>query len=350
MPLWFSDRGLTAAQIGEVIGIASLLRVAAVPGWGWLSDALGRQRLTLFSAGAVAAASAAMLPGMRGELAIMAVFALLGMAASAQAPLGDAATLALAAAKRLDYGRTRAWGSVSYMAATAAAGGLLGWTGTWVVPWLLAAGYGAAAMFGGAMPRVSLPQAAARLPEGRLLVPAFRRALAASALIQGSHAAYYGFASLHWRAAGISDLVIGLLIAEGILAEIALFVWGRRLIDRLGPARLTGIAALACIVRWTAMSFIVVVPGLAAIQLLHAATFACQHMSAMLVLRALPIRRASTAQSLLSALGFTLPTGALVWLSGPIYGAVGGMVFLVMAAVGGSALLIARQMGAAPRP
>ena len=53
--------------------------------------------------------------------------------------------------------------------------------------------------------------------------PAFRLAVGCTALIQGAHAAYYGFAALFWRSQGISDTVIGLLIAEGIIAEILLF-------------------------------------------------------------------------------------------------------------------------------
>jgi hypothetical protein len=66
---------------------------------------------------------------------------------------------------------------------------------------------------------------------------------ACSALIQGAHAAYYGFAPLFWRSQGFSDSTIGLLIAEGIIAEVALFAWGRRLVERLGPAGLTACAA-----------------------------------------------------------------------------------------------------------
>ena len=38
--------------------------------------------------------------------------------------------------------------------------------------------------------------------------------LIAVGLVQASHAAYYGFATIHWRAAGLSDAVIGALWAE----------------------------------------------------------------------------------------------------------------------------------------
>jgi PPP family 3-phenylpropionic acid transporter len=343
LPLWLADRGLGASLIGEVLGLASLCRVVAVPGWGWLADRLGRHRAALLAASVCACGCASLLPAAPGVSAIALLVIVGGIAASALAPLTDAVTLALAAAGRLDYGRTRASGSVAYMVATAVGGALLGRIGSGVVPWLLATGYGAAAVLTAAMPKAE-PLAAQRTMTAGPLGAAFRRTLLATALIQGSHAAYYGFASLHWRAAGIADGVIGLLIAEGIIAEIALFLWGRRLVEWLGPARLTAVAAAACILRWTATALTVAVPLLAAIQLLHAATFACQHLSSMLVLRAFPAARAGVAQTVLVALGFSAPTGVLIWVSGQVYGAAGGRVFLLMAGIGGLALLVAPHL------
>ncbi len=344
LPVWFADRGLSSAEIGQVLGLGSLLRVVTVPGWGWLADAVGRRRAVLFAGAAIAASSAVLLSASQGFVAILLVSAVQGVAASALTPLTDALTLTLAAVRRLDYGRTRAYGSVAYMAATAVGGALLGVTGSGVVPWMVAGFYGLASGFAVALPGVAVPAPAARMQQGPLRSPRFRLALVATALIQGAHATYYAFATLHWRAAGIPDGAIGLLIAEGIVAEVALFIWGRSLVERLGPARLTAVAAAASLLRWTATAFVTDIPALAAIQLLHAATFACQHLSTMLVLRTLPAQRSGTAQALMSALGFSAPTGLLIWLSGQIYGVAGGLTFLLMAAVGGSALLLLPAM------
>lgn len=354
LPIWFAGRGLSSAEIGQVLGLGSLLRVAMVPGWGWVADRVGG-RAALFAGAAIAAGSAALLPAAWGFVVILLISAAQGVAASALTPLTDALTLALAAVRRLDYGRTRAYGSVAYMAATALGGALLGAVGSGLVPWAIAGLYALAAGLALALPGVAAPPPTVRIRQG-WHSRSFRLALLATALIQGAHAAYYSFAALHWRAAGIADGVIGLLIAEGIVAEVALFIWGRPLVERLGPARLTAVAAGASMLRWTVTAFVTDVPTLAAVQLLHAATFACQHLSTMLVLRALPAQRAGTAQAVMSALGFSAPTGLLVWLSGLIYGRAGGLTFLLMAAVGGSALLIvpalarAAPRAAAPRP
>lgn len=355
LPLWFAGRGLNSAEIGQVLGLGFLLRVVVVPGWGWVADRAGG-RAALVAGAVVAAGSAALLPAAWGFVAILLISATQGVAASALTPLSDALSLALAAARRLDYGRTRAYGSVAYMAATALGGALLGLVGSGLVPWAIAGFYALAAGLALALPGVASPPPAVRIRQGPWHFRSFRLALLATALVQGAHAAYYAFAALHWRKAGIPDGVIGLLIAEGIVAEVALFIWGRPLVERLGPARLTAVAAGASVLRWTVTAFVTDVPTLAAVQLLHAATFACQHLSTMLVLRALPAQRAGTAQAVMSALGFSAPTGLLVWVSGLIYGAAGGLTFLLMAAVGGSALLVvpalarAAPRAAAPRP
>ena len=248
---------------------------------------------------------------------------------------------------RLDYGKVRAVGSAAYMVATAGTGWLLTRTGTWVVPVLLALAYGGSATAATALPSAATPPAAAHPLAGLRLLGhrPFRRIVLASALIQGAHAAYYGFAPLFWRSQGFSDSTIGLLLAEAIIAEVALFAWGRRLVERLGPPGLTACAAAASLLRWSVTAAAPPLPVLAGAQLLHAATFAMQHLSAMLVLsRAIPPERAATAQALHAALGMGAPTGLMMLLSGWVYARWGGLVFLLMAVLGGAALPLASRL------
>ena len=350
-----ADRGIHAGQIGTVLGVASLVRLLAVPLWGAAADRVGRRWPMLLLAAGCSAAAVACFPLAHGVGALLLLVTAQGIAAAALTPLADTLTLALASAGRLTYGRTRAWGSAAYMLATAAAGPVLGWAGSWLMPGLVAAGYGAAAALAPALPEPEQaePSQAAHRPRDTsalLRLPVLRVTILASALIQGSHAAYYGFAALHWRQAGIGDTVVGLLIAEGIVMEVVLFVWGGRWVARLGPARLTGLAATACIVRWLVLASTTAVPLLAVVQVLHAATFAMQHLSSMAMLsRGVPPARAAGAQALHSALGFSAPTGLLIWLVGLGYGRYGGAVFLPMAVLGGAGLLLVRPLAALAR-
>jgi PPP family 3-phenylpropionic acid transporter len=341
MPLWFADRGLTPEAIGQILGLASLFRVMSGPGWGTMADRVGRRRPVMVAASCVAMTMSLSYMLMHGFAPILAVASVLAISASALGPLADSLALALTREGKMEYGPVRAAGSISYMVVTAAAGQGLAHLGAALVPWLQAAGYAFAACFARLLPEAETPPAAPRVLGGWQLfrLAPFRITVACTALIQGSHAAYYGFAALYWRSQGIGDGMIGLLLAEGIVAEIALFLRGRRLVERLGPAGLTACAALASVVRWTAMAFAPPLSVLAALQLLHAATFAMQHLAAMMVLgRSVPPERSATAQALHSALGQGVPNGLMMLLTGFLYSRFGGHAFLAMALGAGLSL------------
>jgi PPP family 3-phenylpropionic acid transporter len=343
MPLWFADRGLSGSAIGQVLGAAALLRVIAGPVWGTVADRIGRRRPVLLFAAVSSAGLGVSYVAADGFLPLFVIAAAQGIAASAINPLADSLALALAREGKIEYGPVRAVGSATFMVATSVAGWLLSRIGSWLVPWLLAVGYGAAGVFSVFLPEAATLSAAPSAIKGLALFgnPAFRLAVGGTALIQGAHAAYYGFAALFWRSQGLSDTVIGLLIAEGIVAEILLFARGRRLVERLGPAGLTAGAAAASVVRWTVTAMGPGLPVLVLVQPLHAATFGMQHLSAMMLLsRFVPVERAATAQALHSAFGYGAPTGIMLLLSGWLYTRYGGAVFLAMAAVGGAALFL----------
>lgn len=347
LPLWFADRGIGPGAIGQILGVASLLQVITGPVWGTLADRIGRRRPVLLAAAIVATLTSLLYLAVRDFVPLLLLSVFQASGSSALNPLINSLALALARDGRLVYGPVRAAGSVAYMVASAATGWLLTRTGTWIVPLLLAVGYGGCGAVACALPEAATrPVAAHPLAGLRLLVHRpFRLIVLASALIQGAHAAYYGFGPLFWRSQGFSDSTIGLLIAEGIIAEVALFAWGRRLVDRLGPAGLTGCAAAASVLRWGVTAASPPLPVLAGVQLLHAATFAMQHLSAMFVLsRTIPPERAGTAQALHAALGFGAPTGLIMLIAGWVYARRGGLVFLLMAVLSGAALPIAVQL------
>ena len=277
-------------------------------------------------------------------------------------PVGEAMALAATRTAGVDYGPVRAAGSAAFIIGAIAAGVLAAWAGYAAVPWLLAGCYACAILAAWALPR---PQAPQSLPAGRRLSlrnffplhllrrPGFGRLVAISALIQGSHAGYYGFSSIHWARAGHAPEVIGLLWGEGVLAEVLLFLLARRLFARLSPRGLMLLAAGSGIIRWTALSITTDLAFLIPLQAMHALTFAVQYTGAMRWLSANPPPgEALGAQALHAALGTTGAQALCMLLAGLLYAQAGGGVFLAMAALCLAAVPVALgwRAGGTPRP
>jgi MFS transporter, PPP family, 3-phenylpropionic acid transporter len=168
----------------------------------------------------------------------------------------------------------------------------------------------------------------------------FRLFVVAAAMLQASHQVYYGFGTLYWRSLGFSDVAIGALWAEGVVAEIALFWLGDRLVARLGPLGLMGLGGAAGILRWSLSGIVPWLPGVVMLQLLHAGTFGASHLGAMhFMARTVPPTAAASAQSLYAALSSGLGSGLVMLGAGALYARYGGHAYLVMAALSAAGLI-----------
>ncbi|MFC7475328.1 MFS transporter [Dankookia sp. GCM10030260] len=344
LPAVLRDHGLTAQQIALVLATGSAVRLLAAPAVGRGADGFGDARTILVLAAALAACTVCGFALAQGFAALLLVAALHAMVNAPVVPLSDALCLGAARERRFDYGRVRSAGSLAFILAAVAAGQAVEWLGVTSIVWLAAGCLGLTALAARGLPA---ERAAARGRGGFMApfaVPAFRRILPLSALIQGSHALYYGFGTLHWQAAGLSPGVIGLLWAEGVVAEVALFLWGKPLVERLGASGLAALAAGAGVIRWGVTAETVWLPALATVQLLHAVTFGAQHLAAMRVLGGMPPAQAATAQTLHASIGVGLASGLLTFASGPLYAAWGAQGFWAMAGLCALALPLAFRL------
>jgi PPP family 3-phenylpropionic acid transporter len=342
-PAVLADRGLSATEVSAVLALGSAVRLLAGPLGGRVADALGDVRRVLALAAGLAAVTALGFALPLGFAALLLVQALHASAIAPVVPLTDA--LAVRAARGgsgFDYARVRAAGSVAFILAALLAGQAVEAAGVGIVVWVMAASLAATALAAGLVPAEPTTGGGARGWAGFLAplrIPAFRLLLPVSALIQASHAFYYAFGTIHWQAAGLSPGLIGVLWSVGVVAEIGLFLVGRRLTERLGPVGLSLLAASAGVVRWGVTAETAWVPALLVVQVLHGATFGAQHLASMAVIgRVVPPAMAGTAQTLHGSFGVGLWMGVLVLLSGPLYAAVGGQGFWAMAALCAAAL------------
>jgi PPP family 3-phenylpropionic acid transporter len=339
-PLWLSGRGLSAEEVGFLLAIGTWARVAVVPLFGQIADKTQAVKELLFlCAGGSLIAFLCMPLGS----SFWILFALQIPAYALTQPLLPLADgQAMQAVKRgeMDYGRVRLWGSLSFILAVLATGQLVERSGSGVVLWLLVCGTLATGLAVLGLPRAPRLPPPATPPRHLLRDGYYLHFLATAALLQASHAVYYAFSALHWKASGISESLVGLLWGLGVVAEILLFFLGRPLVARLRPTSLLILAALGGIIRWSLLALTTDLWLLFPAQALHALTFGAAHLGAMYWIsgRIDPSRASSGLALLAAAVGGAM--GLLMFVTGPLYEAAGGKAYFAMTLLSASALLL----------
>jgi|SRR5579872_1864670 len=341
-PVWLAGRGLGAREIAVLFAAAIWVNVVTTPAIGALADRLGRRRATMVVLCGVAIAGYVAFWNTYDFWTLLALTLVTATAQTALMPLGDSITLAAVRERGVDYGRVRVWGSVSFILAAMASGAALSHAtaGDHGNNAVLALVLIASVVLFAACVAVPAPPRAATGPSRWAALGTMARDrrfwhfIIVAAALQASHQVYYGFGTLYWRSLGFSDAVIGVLWAEGVVAEIALFWLGTRLLDRLGPLGLMIAGGAAGIIRWSLMGL---VPGLVAafaLQGLHALTFGATHLGAMNYLsRTVPPDAAASAQALYSGASSGIGSGLVMLGAGAAYAQFGGRAYLFMTAL-----------------
>jgi MFS transporter, PPP family, 3-phenylpropionic acid transporter len=349
-PLWLEAKGLDAGIIGLVLAAPMVVRLFAVPLLTRLADSRQALWIALVIASGASAAGTIVLGFTEGSLAILLVFALASVPFTPIMPLAEAYALRGLAQIGRAYGPVRLWGSAAFIGGSLGAGWIIDSIAPGNLIWLIAGALLAstAATFGlvPLPPRPHGPERPEPAYRGILRTPGFAAAAAAAGLIQASHAVYYGFSSLDWRAAGLDGATVGVLWALGVVAEIILFAFSGRLPLWLASFALLVVGALGATLRWAVMAFDPPAAVLPLLQCLHALSFGATHLGAIgFVHRAAPAGRAATAQgSLAVVLGGTMALSMM--LTGVLYEAFGTRAYAAMAAMsaaGGILAVIAWQ-------
>ena len=334
-PIWLAARGMDEVAIGYLLTIPIMVRIAAASWLTGLGDRLiSPVTLLALLNGTVSLSYLALLPAESG-LVIGLVMALNAVALSGVVPLADLLTTAQSRIHpAVNYGRVRLWGSVSFLAANIGGGWLIAAFGPGVVPLALSLGsaFATLAALAAPAPPVEVPPSAAAGEAAPRFGRAFWYAVAAAACVNATHAALYGFGSLHWRSRGFGDPAIGLLWAVGVAAEIALFLWGGGVVARGAAAGLAWIAMAGCaaLLRFGAMALDPGYLATALLQLLHGLSFGAMHLGAMAAVSALaPAGRRAAAQGRLVAVSAVASAGMTI-LSGYLYRRHAELVFLSM--------------------
>ncbi|MDR3440056.1 MFS transporter [Telmatospirillum sp.] len=343
-PLYLASKGLNAPEIGQILAASYLIKIVTNPLVGMAADRRGARRGPLILLAFVSLVATAVFPLADGFLSVLIVTLVSSAAYTAMLPLGDSLTMQCTISHRLDYGRIRLWGSISFIVVASLAGQQLTSAPRSAILWASLAGLLANLASTFYLPDLRSEPAKGKAVSLRPLLASrpFQLFLACCSLGQASHMIYYGFATLHWRAAGLSGTIIGALWAEGVIAEVVFFALGARLVTRFGPVALMIVSGLAGVLRWSVLATTTDPIILACVQGLHALTFGAGHLGAMhFISRSTPTGLSARAQGIYSAVVTGVVSGLAMLGSGTLYHYLNGEAFFVMCLMSLMAVLLA---------
>ncbi len=361
LPLWLEWRGLTPEEIGIVIALPYLLRLAVSPTIAFQADRSGRHADVIGALALVSVLATVALWLASGFWWHLVAAVGLSLAMTSIMPLTEVVAVRGVREAGCDYGRMRLWGSLTFILASWLAALCVSNFGIGVVIALL--GLATVATFAAAQilpgrstanrpPGIELqengreptaaPQLDVKRAAGLLKARPFVLFLIACGTAQAAHASYYAFGSIHWSREGLSPPVIGALWGIGVAAEIFLFAFAARLGKYVSALGLMLLGTAGSVVRWCAMSFDPPLGALVGLQLLHALTFGASHLAAIqFISRAVDPVLQGTAQALYATVAMGVAMGAATYLCGQTYEALGGQTYLLMAALSCIGLLAA---------
>jgi MFS transporter, PPP family, 3-phenylpropionic acid transporter len=347
LPALFEFKGVPAEQIGMMFGAATAIRLLSAPLAGRIADQTHAVRATLaVCCGSAALTALAYLPAS-GFWPLLAVSLLHAFALAPTTNLADALAVVASRRQGFEYGWARGAGSAAFIVASIAAGFVVSAFGLGVVVVLQAILMLTVPFALRLVPPVTVSNTTDAISREGVLalvrLPVFRRVVLVAALILGSHALHDTFSVIRWTNAGISAQTASMLWSVAVAAEVVVFfLVGPWLLDRLGPSRAIGIAAVLGAGRWLVSALTLDLTAIALIQPLHGVTFALLHLACMRLLAiCVPPQLAATAQALYGTVGVGAATAILIVVSGWLYSSLGAYAFLVMSGLCLAALPVA---------
>lgn len=306
---YFDALGFDSFTIGLSSAVISLATIAAPYGWAALSDRYHAGHRVLLLGVLMSLLSLAVGLAQTVALPLLLAMAAYSLFWNAILPQAEALTLTRTAKTGSDYSRIRLWGSVGYLVTVLMVGYGVEWAGARIMQPVVLAFTAVLLLSALLLPRheqINRDMLRHDRLRSRLLQPAVLAFMVAAVLVTISHAPYYTFFDLYLRGLGFSASQSGWLITLGVVAEIAMFWFAKRLIAAVSFQRLLLAALVVTAGRWLLLAcWPQYLPLLLFIQVLHAVSFALIHSLAMHFLYdEFPAHQRGRAQAVYSALSY----------------------------------------------
>ena len=221
-PRFFEWRGLTAEQLGLLLGFGTISRLIAGPLVGRISDLLGTLRGVLAICAACAGSVALALLIAKGFWPLLAIHVAQAAALAPTTTLADALAVSAATrpAKGFEYGWVRGSASAAFVLGTLFAGQILSFGDLSSIVWMHAGMLACAVLCMRLVPGLEMRSPEAADDKTTLLggvrrlfrLALFRRVVLVAALVSGSHAMHDAFAVIRWNEAGLGSGPISVVV------------------------------------------------------------------------------------------------------------------------------------------
>lgn len=284
--LYLQSLGFESREIGELLAILVGTKLIAPYIWGWIADHTG-QRMRVVQIGAFLAALTFLLVyQVNGYWAMASVMMLYSFFWNAILPQYEAVSMNHLGKKHHRYSIIRSWGSVGFIVTVALMGPIIDQQGTAIILPVLVVAFIAIWISAILTPADNgHPEEVTDLANKIVHVisrPAVMALFAVCFLMQFSHGAYYAFFSIYLEEHGYSKTSIGQYWALGVIAEIIVFIYVSRLIEKYGVKRLLIASLVIAVFRWILTAYFVELEWVLAFsQTMHAATFGLYHAVAI---------------------------------------------------------------------
>ena len=341
-PLWLSSKGFDSRYISLIISLSVLMKIISNPFFAGLGDKYGNRKIPMLYLSIVASIILFTLSFINYQF-LIGVLAIIAWAFFAPLmPITESLTTTAANKYGFDYGRTRLWGSVSFVLMAFLGGILVENYGLQIIPYIMSVGTFLVFISIYLTPTVySLPSTHKIKITTLLRNRSFLPFLLACGAIQASHGMYYTFATIHWKNIGLSETMIGGLWAEGVLFEIVLLAYFYKIRSYFSFKSLLIFAALTATIRWIITAYTTEPLILVLIQSLHSITFGLTHISAIyFISEVMPERAQAKSQALYSAISMGIIMSLAIAISGDLYDAYQEKAFIFSALLALSGAII----------
>ena len=320
-PLWLSYKGFDARYIAIILSCSLLVKIFSNLFSAGIGDKYGNRKIPMYYL-SILAMTLLFLLNFINSLFFIFIIAILSWSMFAPLmPLIESITTTAIKTHKFDYGKTRLWGSISFILASFLVGVFVDYQGISYIPLLMT--FGAILVFISicCMPKIkSLPARHNISIYSLLRNRSFLPFLLACGAIQSSHGMYYGFASIYWKSIGINESIIGGLWAEAVIFEIILLAIFSKIRNLFNSKTFIIVAGLIATIRWVLMVYASNIVFISLIQVLHAFTFGLTHIAAIyFISEIMPSRAQAKCQALYSAISMGDFLSVALVVSGDLY-------------------------------